>query len=59
MLMCAVMSCLFLEAVWSPAGKGLISRLSCVLCFVVSCHIPKCVLVHIRIKGEVGAVKLV
>ena len=27
--------------------------------FVVFCHLPKCVLVHIRIKGEVGAVKLV
>ena len=27
--------------------------------FVVFCHFPKCVLVHIRIKGEVGAVKLV
>ena len=26
---------------------------------VVFCHIPKCVLVHIRIKGEVGAVELV
>ena len=26
---------------------------------VVFCHFPKCVLVHIRIKGEVGAVKLV
>ena len=26
---------------------------------VVFCHSPKCVLVHIRIKGEVGAVKLV
>ena len=25
---------------------------------VVFCHFPKCVLVHIRIKGEVGAVKL-
>ena len=25
----------------------------------VFCHFPKCVLVHIRIKGEVGAVKLV
>ena len=23
------------------------------------CHFPNCVLVHIRIKGEVGAVKLV
>ena len=27
--------------------------------FVVFCHFPKCVLVHIRINGEVGAVKLV
>ena len=27
--------------------------------FVVFCHFPKCVLVHIRIKGEVGAMKLV
>ena len=26
---------------------------------VVFCHFPKCILVHIRIKGEVGAVKLV
>ena len=25
--------------------------------FVVFCHFPKCVLDHIRIKGEVGAVK--
>ena len=27
--------------------------------FVVFCDFPKYVLVHIRIKGEVGAVKLV
>ena len=27
--------------------------------FVVFCHFPKYVLVHIRTKGEVGAVKLV
>ena len=26
---------------------------------MVFCHFPKCVLVHIRIKGEVGTVKLV
>ena len=26
---------------------------------VVFCHFPKRVLVHIRIKGEVGAIKLV
>ena len=27
--------------------------------FVMFCHFPKCVLVHVNIKGEVGAVKLV
>ena len=27
--------------------------------FAVFCHFPKCVLFHIRIKGEVGALKLV
>ena len=27
--------------------------------FVVFCHFSKCVVVHIRIKGEVGALKLV
>ena len=27
--------------------------------FVVFCHFPKCVLVHIGIREEVGAVKLV
>ena len=52
-------SCLFLASLWSPAGKGLTSWLSCMLCFLVFCHFPKFVLVHIRIKGEVGAVKLV
>ena len=31
---CAIVSCLFLVAVWSPAGKGLTSWLSCLLCFV-------------------------
>ena len=31
MLVCVVLSCLFLAALWSPAGKGF---LSCVLCFV-------------------------
>ena len=50
-----VLSCLFFVALWSPAGKGLTSWLSCVL----FCHVPKSVLVHIRIKGEVGAIKLV
>ena len=56
MLMCVVLSRLFGVALWSPAGKGLTSWLLCVLCFVT---FPKCVLVYIRIKGEVSAVKLV
>ena len=31
---CVVMSCLFFAALWSPAGKGLTSWLSCVFSFV-------------------------
>ena len=34
MLVCVVLSCLFLVALWSPAGKGLTYWLSCLLCFV-------------------------
>ena len=34
MLVCVVMLCLFFVALWSSAGKGLTSWLSCVLCFV-------------------------
>ena len=34
MLVCVVLSCLFLAALWSPAGKELTSWLSCTLCFV-------------------------
>ena len=49
-------SCSLVVTCW---GGGLISRLSFVLCFLVLYHFPKCVLIHIRIKGEVGAVKLV
>ena len=56
MLVCVILSCMFLVALWSPAGKGLTSRLSF---FVVFCHFPKYVLVHIRIKDEVGAVQQV
>ena len=55
MLMCVVLSRLFRVALCSPAGKGLTSWLLC----VVFCHFLKCVIVYIRIKGEVGAVKLV
>ena len=31
---------LFLAALWSPAGKALISWLLCVLCFLVLFHFP-------------------
>ena len=34
MLVCVVLSCLFLVALWSPAGKGLTFWLLCLLCFV-------------------------
>ena len=51
---CSVVSvlCSPLVACWERAG------LLAVAC-VVFCHFPKCVLVNIRIKGEVGAVKQV
>ena len=31
-----MLSSLFIAALWSPAGKGLSSWLSCMLCFIVS-----------------------
>ena len=57
MLVCVVLSCLFLIASWSVTCWERADLLAVV--FVVFCHFPKCVLVHIRIKGWVGAVKLV
>ena len=33
-------SCLFLEDLWSPAGEGLTSWLSCLDVFLVFCHFP-------------------
>ena len=30
-----MLSCLFIAALWSPAGKGIASWLSCVLCVIV------------------------
>ena len=53
---CAVVS--VLAALWSPTGKGLTTWLSCVV-FPCVLSLSQCVLVLIRIKGEVGAVKLV
>ena len=35
MFVFVVLSCLFLVALWSPAGKRLTFWLSCVLCFLV------------------------
>ena len=51
---CAVayVPCSLVVTCWKRAD------LLAVVC-VVFCHFPKCVLVHIRIKGEVGAVELV
>ena len=34
-----VLSCLFLVALWSPAGKGLTSCLLCLLCFVTFANV--------------------
>ena len=36
--MLATPSCLFIAALWPPAGKGLTSCLSCMRCFIVFCH---------------------
>ena len=56
MLVCVMMSCLFFVAMWSHIGKE--HDLLAVV-FDVFCHFPKCFLAKIRIKGEVGSVKLV
>ena len=49
---CAVVSvpCSLVVTCWEKADL-------LAVVFVVFCHFLKCVLVHIRIKGEVGAVK--
>ena len=35
-----MLSCLFIAALWSPAGKGLTSWLPGVWCYVLFCHFP-------------------
>ena len=45
-----VLCCCILIALWSWERADLL-----VVVFVVFCHFPKCVLVHIRIKDEFGA----
>ena len=32
---CHMLTCLFIAALWTPAGKGLTSWLSCMFCFIV------------------------
>ena len=51
---CAVVSvpCSLVVACWERADILAVM-------FVVFCRFPKCILVHIRIKGEVDAVQLV
>ena len=53
-LCCAVVSvpCSLVVTCWERADL-------LAVVFVVFCHFPKYVMVHTRIKGEVGAVKLV
>ena len=36
----AILSCLFLSALWSPVRKGLTSWLSCMWCFLVFLSLP-------------------
>ena len=48
--------CSLVITCWERAD--LLAAVCVVFVFLVFCHFPKCVLVHIRIKGEVGAVKL-
>ena len=40
MFIFVMLSWLFLESLWLPAGKSLTSRLSCVWCFLVFCYFP-------------------
>ena len=40
MFVFVMLSCPFLTALLSPAGKGLTSWLPCVLCFLVFCYFP-------------------
>ena len=49
---CVSVPCSLVVTCWERAD------LLAVVC-VVFCHFPKCFLIHIRIKGKVGAVKLV
>ena len=51
MLVCVVL-CSLVVTCWERADL-------LAVVYVLFCHFPKCVLVHMRIKGEVGAVKLV
>ena len=53
-LVCVVLSCLFLVALWSPAAKGLTYWLLYLLCFVTFPNVSWSTL-----ELRIGAVKLV
>ena len=55
MMVYVVLSCLFLVALWSPARRADLLAIM----FVVFYLFPKCVLVNIRIKGEVCTLRLI
>ena len=38
-----MLSCMYISALWSPAGKGLTFWLSCMWCFLVFCIVPHAV----------------
>ena len=59
MLVCVVLSCLFLAALWSPAGKWLTFCLVYVCFFLCFVTFPNLSWSFIRIKGAVGVMKLI
>ena len=50
MFVFVMLSCLFLEALWSPAGKRLTYWPYCVLCFRVFLSLSNIILIHIRLR---------
>ena len=55
MFVYVVLSCLFLVALWSPAGKGLTSWLSCLLCFYTFPNVSRSTSeLRVRLVREAG-----
>ena len=48
-----MLSCLFIAALWSPAGKGPTTWISCMRCLLVFCHFPCGVLGQVSWAGVV------